>query len=94
MTAKVILGINMIRIPEMYFIMAEALLETDIDKATKYYDAVVESRGVLGIEKRIDGTVLTRHMIMEERRKEFIGEGQEWYRMKRENEDIKLSISG
>jgi tetratricopeptide (TPR) repeat protein len=92
--SKGYLGINMIRIPEMYYIMAEALLETDLDEATKYFDAVIESRGILGIGKRIDGTVLTRQMIMEERRKEFIGEGQEWFRMKRDNEDITLITSG
>lgn len=87
------LGINMIRIPEMYFIMAEALIDTDIQEATRYFDEYLESRGILGYAQRIDGSVLTIQIIMDERRKEFIGEGQEWFRMKRNHEDITLITS-
>lgn len=36
----------MIRIPEMYYIMAEALLESDPDTATDYFDDVIKTRGL------------------------------------------------
>ncbi|MFR7878681.1 MAG: hypothetical protein ACLU4J_21035 [Butyricimonas paravirosa] len=42
----------MIRIPEMYYIMAEALLEENIDLATDYMDVVVEARGMVGFKDR------------------------------------------
>lgn len=45
-SGKSILGINMIRIPEMYYIMAEALLESDPDTATDYFDDVIKTRGL------------------------------------------------
>lgn len=31
---------------------------------------------------------------MIERRKEFVGEGQEWFRMKRELEDVNVYLTG
>lgn len=88
------MGINMIRIPEMYFIMAEALIDTDNTKAIEYFDAVLEARGIVGLADRVDPIVLTKEMINIERRKEFIGEGQEWFRMKRDYEDIYVYSSG
>ena len=67
----VILGVNMIRIPEMYYIMAEALLEENIDLATDYMDVVVEARGMVGFKDRIPARQLTLDDIMKERRKEY-----------------------
>ena len=89
----VILGVNMIRIPEMYYIMAEALLEENIDLATDYMDVVVEARGMVGFKDRIPARQLTLDDIMKERRKEYYGEGQEWFCMKRQNRDV-YSIIG
>ncbi len=80
-----ILGINMIRLPEMYYICAETLLETDIDKATEYFNAVLTHRGLNELDKP-----LTQELINLERYKELIGEGQIFFNMKRQN----LSISG
>ncbi len=86
------LGINMIRIPEMYLIMAEYFLDKNIEEATRYYDALITARGLIGLKER--GEVLNKNIIMQERRKEFVGEGQEWYRMKRELENIEVFLTG
>lgn len=46
------LGINMIRIPEMYLIMAEYLINTNKEEALKYYDALITARGLIGLKER------------------------------------------
>ena len=89
--SDLILGINMIRIPEMYYIAAECLLDTDPDAAMNYYNEVRVHRGLepLGEE---DGA-LTIGRINDERDKEYIGEGQKFFNMKRQNLSI-LSHDG
>ena len=82
-------GLNLIRLPEMYYIAAECLLKNDISAAEDYFNEVLESRGLTPIE---EGT-LTLDKISDERYKEFIGEGQSFFNMKRLNLDIK-TISG
>ncbi len=83
------LGFSMIRIPEMYYIMAEALLEEgNADEARVYLDSVVAARG---LEKFANGEFerkITIDDIMNEWRKEFYGEGIWWYCLKRKNKDI------
>ncbi len=86
------LGINMIRIPEMYLIMAEYLLDKNKEEASQYYDALIMARGVVSLKEQ--GIDLTRELIMQQRRKEFIGEGQEWFRMKRDLEEVNIYLSG
>ena len=75
--AELILGINMIRIPEMYYIMAETLLEEDAELALIYYNEVRKHRGLEPLE------TLTLQQINDERFKEYIGEGQLFFNMKR-----------
>lgn len=75
-------GWNAIRIPEMYYIVAEAFMESDPSLAMQYFDKVIESRGMQPFAERPAGTI-TPLNIYEERRKEFIGEGQHWFNMKR-----------
>lgn len=77
--AELILGINMIRIPEMYYIMAETLLETNPDAALLYYNEMREHRGLEPLES------VTLQQINDERFKEYIGEGQLFFNMKRLN---------
>lgn len=79
-----ILGINLIRIPEMYYIAAEALLESDPEKALEYFDAVLEHRGITPYSQRTAATALTQEMINDEYFKEYIGEGVLFYNMKRQ----------
>lgn len=76
--SDLILGINLIRVPEMYYIMAEALLEEDADLAMAYYNEVRKHRGLEPL-----GTLLTLQHINEERYKEYFGEGQLFFNMKR-----------
>ena len=87
--ADLILGINMIRIPEMYYIAAEALLESDYDRALELYNSVRVHRGLEALADK----VLTVELINDERYKEMIGEGQTYFNMKRQNLSI-LSHDG
>lgn len=82
-------GFSMIRIPEMYYIMAEALLEEgDRERARDYLDIVVSARGMVKFADRDTGKDITLEDIMNERRKELFGEGQWWFCLKRLNRDI------
>ena len=87
--ADLILGINMIRIPEMYYIAAEALLESDYNRALELYNTVRVHRGL----EPLTGKPLTVELINDERYKEMIGEGQTYFNMKRQNLSI-LSHDG
>ena len=87
--ADLILGINMIRIPEMYYIAAEALLESEPVAALELYNKVRVHRG---LEALADKT-LSVELINDERYKEMIGEGQTYFNMKRQNLSI-LSHDG
>lgn len=86
-----IAGINMIRLPEMYLIMAEALLEKDPDMARDYFDSFIATRGLNKFKDR--GKILTQDDINRERKKEFFGEGQEFYNMKRQMRDVYLTAT-
>ncbi len=87
---ELIQGINLIRMPEMYYIMAEALLDSDKETATWYFDQVLESRGLTPLSQRTTSQELTQKLINLERFKEYFGEGQTFFNLKRQN----LSISG
>lgn len=80
--ADLILGINIIRIPEMYYIMAECLLDTDNSKAATYYNAVRQHRG---LEPLASDRTLTIDLINLERQKEYFGEGYTYFNNKRLN---------
>ena len=82
--ADLILGINMIRIPEMYYIAAEALLESNYAMALELYNTVRIHRGL----EALVGKELTIDLINDERYKEMIGEGQTYFNMKRQNLSI------
>ncbi|MEO6682916.1 MAG: RagB/SusD family nutrient uptake outer membrane protein [Ginsengibacter sp.] len=86
--AQYIKGINMIRLPEMYYIAAEALLNSNPQKAREYFDKVLESRGLIGLANQVPAQSLTLNLITEDRYKEFIGEGQNFFNMKRLHLDI------
>ena len=81
-----ILGVNLIRMPEMYYIAAESLLETDNAKAVQLFDEVLSHRGLKTLTER--GKKLTLDLINLERYKELIGEGQTFFNCKRLNLDI------
>lgn len=85
-------GINMIRLPEMYLILAGALLEKEPDVARDYYDTFILSRGLKSLKEK--GKTLTLEDIDNEWRKEFIGEGLVFYNMKRQMQDIQVFSTG
>lgn len=90
-TGSSILAYNVLRLPEMYYIMAEHYLDSDNAKAVEYYDAVTSTRGLDKLSER--GTSLTYDMLYRERRKEFYGEGFTWHEMKKLGKDV-LTYSG
>lgn len=81
--SELIVGINLIRLPEMYYIAAEASLSTNPSQARDYFDQVIESRGLVALKDRSPAQNLTVERITAERYKEFIGEGQTFFNMKR-----------
>ena len=66
----------------MYYIMAETLLNDAPETALVYYNKVREHRGLKALDS------VTLQQINEERYKEYIGEGQLFFNMKRLNQDI------
>ena len=94
-TSGAYLGYSMIRIPEMYYIMAEALLEEGDSKGARVYlDSVVAVRGMIKFADREVGREITLDDIMNERRKELFGEGQWWFCLKRLNRDVYVHALG
>ncbi len=76
-------GINMIRIPEMYLIMTEGLLKKgETEKAREYFDTYTRARGFYYKEDEVS---FDMDLVNKEYRKEFFGEGREWFNRKRQN---------
>ena len=88
-TGNSIPGLSLIRIPEMYYIVAEANLTKDPDKATEYLDYVVKSRDLTPFAERETGKI-TENNIINERRKEFFADGEDFFNMKRLQLDIAI----
>ena len=79
----------MVRIPEMYYIVAEAeLKDGNVGEAAKYVNKVLNSRGLTNLESRIPELVLDEDVLYNERHKELFCEGQRWFEMKKKNMDI------
>lgn len=74
-------GINMIRMPEMYLIAAECLLDSDPAKAEEMYQQVLDSRDA----SRASTGDFSITDIDAERYREFPGEGQTFFNLKRRN---------
>ena len=73
----------MIRLPEMYLIMAEGLLKKEqLTEAREYFDKYTETRGFVYREEDAE---FNMDLINKEYRKEFMGEGRMWLNMKRQN---------
>lgn len=80
-------GICMLRLPEMYYIAAEALYNKDRTLALQYFNDVRKSRGlnIAMDEDRVDTFDKFLNELTNERRKEFWGEGQTFLEYKRRN---------
>lgn len=85
---ELIQGVNLIRLPEMYYIMAEVMLEEEQDSAAWYFDQVLVSRGLTPLAERIPADTLSIELINLERFKEYFGEGQHFYNLKRQHLSI------
>lgn len=83
-------GPNLIRIPEMYYILAEsAYASANMEKALEYLNAVVTARGLLPLSAEdIDTEVKFRRKLVGEYIKEYWGEGQIFFTYKRFNMDM------
>ncbi len=71
--------VPLIRLPEMYYILAEC--EQDYDKSAAYLNVIRDARGIDEISYRTETAKLNE--IEKEYRKEFYGEGQLFYFYKR-----------
>ena len=71
-------GINIIRIPELYLMLAEALLEDSPADALRYYNDFIYSRGLSKVEK------VTLEDIDKQFWREYLVEGQYWFRLRRQ----------
>ena len=76
---ELLLGINLIRLPEMYYIMAERWIGENQDSVDYYFNQVLYSRGCESV------TSVAKQDILDEYIKEYIGEGQTFYCIKRMN---------
>ena len=83
-------GPNLIRIPELYYILAEsAYSSADREKALEYLNAVVTARGLLPLSAvDIDTEAKFRRKLVGEYIKEYWGEGQIFFTYKRFNMDM------
>ena len=87
-------GLSIIRLPELYYIVAEYYLTlNDQVNAMKYLDEVVKSRGLTPFSER-QGVTLTIDHLIRERKKELICEGQYFHTLKRYHLDVYESQSG
>lgn len=83
-------GINLVRLPELYYILAESEYETDKAKALEYLNMVVTSRGLNPIKAE---DILSRksfeNILVKEIVKEYWGEGQAFFAYKHFGFDMK-----
>ncbi len=79
----------MIKLSEMYLIVAECSFETDFDTALEYLNVLRDHR----IRNHVHLQYLSQEAIQDEMRREYLGEGQMWYVMKRNNLKIETGSS-
>ncbi len=73
-----------IKLSEMYLILAECYFSTDPGKALEYLNTLRDHR----IRNNVHWTYIARDFIVNEMKREFLGEGQLWYAYKRLNMPI------
>lgn len=80
---KKTMGVFLVRLPEMYYILAEALCENDLEIAWGYLNEVRKSRG---LNTPLDGDLQKfKEALQNERIKELWGDGQVFMDYKRNN---------
>ena len=79
-------SINIIRLPEMYYILAEASYDVDKQESVKMLNKVLVSRGLKPIEvSDVSNKQLFTQLLVNEITKEYWGEGQVFFTDKRFN---------
>ena len=82
-------GINLVRLPELYYILAESVYGKDPHKALDYLNDVITARGLLPLDfEKIDTPNEFQKELINEITKEFWGEGQIFFTYKRFNLDM------
>ena len=77
-------GINLVRLPELFYILAESVYDRDPAAALDYLNRVVTARGLLPLEAGdIDTPGKFRDELINEITKEYWGEGQIFFTNKR-----------
>lgn len=86
---SMIQGVTLIRLPELMYIAAEGIYDTDKDKAVEYLNEVRRSRGLDDLSATKTATKdLFIDEVKKERFKEFYGEGQTFLYYKRNNDNF------
>lgn len=86
--------IPMIRMSEVYYIAAEAIYKTDAVLAQKYLSAVKKGRGIRKVDySGVESEEQFMNMIINDARREFIGEGQLFFMCKRLKKNL-LGMEG
>ncbi len=76
--------VPVIKLSEMYLILAECYFSTDPHKALEYLNMLRDHR----IRNNVPWTYIARDFIVNEMKREFLGEGQLWFAYKRLNMPI------
>ena len=79
----------MIKLSEMYLIVAECSFDTDSEMSLEYLNVLRDHR----IRNHVHLQYLSKESIQDEMRREYLGEGQMWYVMKRKNLKIETGAS-
>lgn len=86
--------VSLISISEMYFILAEAAVDTDHEKSLSYINTI---RKVRGIQNDLSADIATKESVKEElvkeARRQYYGEGQLFFLLKRLYHDIDLNVN-
>lgn len=85
-------GLTLIRLPEMYYILAESIYDTDPRGALAALNAVRKSRGLKALtetDNKVIGKEVFNAELMNERLREMPGEGQIFFALKHYNKAFK-----
>lgn len=87
---NVLKGLTLVRLPEMYYILAESLYDTDPKAAKAALDEVRKSRGLQPVDDaKFQSKDAFLQEMLNERMREMPGEGQVFYALKHYNKPFK-----
>ncbi len=86
--------VPLIKLSEMYLLIAECTYDTDPDEARRYVNMLRRHRIRGNQEGAGDWMYLSREDIFKEMRREYIGEGQMWFAHKRNRLNLSGGLTG